>query len=489
MPSISLSSPGVPTLLTGLSPIAANPIAAIDGVASSAFASVIDGLGQGFTLDASPALMPAPGTTLPPDRPDIAGGPAQLPELDVEAVMVGSNGTVPPLPSAPASAEAPIDGPTADAVKTPATPVGVAEPELPVAAPTPDSEPIACGLQVWRPGAGPHLAPKSAPPLPMPLQLPPEETPDLPAVDPAPLPEKADKPVLPEPAPSQVASVPLPEAPPFAWAPPLPPQPADEAPQPPATTTGPSVPAPVQPTPTAVTAAADAKQPVLPKLGAEAAPATPQPAQAPAAQPNPLPNSFTLPPDVAREIAQLVKAAVGEPDERRSSDASDSAPLPAAQSALPPVAPSQPAPVHPSFAAQRPVIDTGRAEWMQAMIDKISEMPQAEGGRRDAQIRLVPDALGPVEVKIEQRQERLHVTLQAETPQARQLLSDAAPKLHELAEARGIRFAQAGFGSADSQDRRHAPDQQQQPSTPLRPRPAASADAGPTPETDGDLIA
>ena len=69
------------------------------------------------------------------------------------------------------------------------------------------------------------------------------------------------------------------------------------------------------------------------------------------------------------------------------------------------------------------------------------------------------------------------------------MLSDAAPKLHELAEARGIRFAQTGFGSTDSQDRRQTPDQQQ-PATPLRPRPAGNAaDADTDSQDDGDLIA
>jgi flagellar hook-length control protein FliK len=124
---------------------------------------------------------------------------------------------------------------------------------------------------------------------------------------------------------------------------------------------------------------------------------------------------------------------------------------------------------------------------MQAMIERIAEMPQPESGQRDAQIRLVPDALGPVDVKIEQRQDRLHVTLHAETQQARQLLSDAAPRLHELAEARGIRFAQTGFGGADPQDRRHAPDQHA--AAPSRPRSADSAPAESDSQPDGDLIA
>jgi flagellar hook-length control protein FliK len=71
--------------------------------------------------------------------------------------------------------------------------------------------------------------------------------------------------------------------------------------------------------------------------------------------------------------------------------------------------------------------------------------------------------------------------------QARQLLSDAAPRLQELAEARGLRFAEPQVGGGQPQDRRSGSDQQQ-PQTPQRPRPAqAGADAEPQPK--GELIA
>jgi len=500
MPSISLSSPGAPTLLTGLSPIAANPIAAVDGAATPAFASVIDGLGQGFTFDASLPLKPSVGNTLPPERPDIAGGPEPLPAIDIESVMIGSSGVVPVPPEAPAA-----PGPVAEETSADTATVAVAtdEPTPPSATPTDDqlaaSNPVLKGLNDWRLGGAsiPVLAHAIARPVPAPVQLPPEEMPDMPAIDPDMLPKQAkkDMPADPQPEPAQLADMPpAPAVLPIAWAP-VPPEPATEpvesendsptrAQQVLAAKTGsdPQLPQAAKP-------ATDAPQPT----SSQAAVAASQPVQVPtpqvSGQPAALPHGFNVPPEVAREIARVVQAATGERDERGTSDTADAAPLPISAPSAPQVAPSQPAPLHPAFAAShRPVGDTGRAEWMQAMIDRIAEMPQAEGGRRDAQIRLVPDALGPVEVTIEQRQERLHVTLQAETPQARQLLSDAAPKLHELAEARGIRFAQTGFGSTDSQDRRQTPDQQQ-PATPLRPRSAAVADAATDSQTDGDLIA
>jgi hypothetical protein len=492
MPSLNISLPGVPTLLTGLSPIAANPIAAIGGAPTPEFATVISGLGAGFTLDASPPL----GTNLPPQRPELAGSPETLPELDVEAVMVGATGAVPAPDAATPADPATADTPAVSAAPEPAP----ADPAIPIDTPAPDPGPVACGLEIWRKGM-PRL-PHAKIAGPAPAQLPPEATPDLPAAEPSAAPVQTKKSIASQPMPPQIADAPAPTFAPVAWTPP-PPQPAEVSTEPETVPDGAPAPVPAMPgtqpssvarlssasQPAAASAPApDAQQPSLPNLSSDGTPSVPHPVapQPQAAQPPSLPNSFTLPPDVAREIAQLVKAAVGERDGHDSSDST--APLPAAAPPLPQAVSSQPAPLHPSFAAaHRPVIDTGRAEWMQAMIDRIAEMPQSEGGNRDAQIRLVPDALGPVDVKIEQRQDRLHVTLHAETPQARLLLSDAAPKLHELAEARGIRFAQTGFGGADPQDRRHAPDQQ--PATPSRPRPAASGAAEPDSHSDGDLIA
>jgi flagellar hook-length control protein FliK len=122
---------------------------------------------------------------------------------------------------------------------------------------------------------------------------------------------------------------------------------------------------------------------------------------------------------------------------------------------------------------------------MQAMIERIGDIAQSDA-RREAQIKLLPSALGALEVKIVQRDEQMHVTLTSDNAQARQLLSDAAPRLQELAEARGLRFAQADIGGGQPQDRRTPAEQQAQ--TPLRPTSAApEQDAQDQPT--GDLIA
>ena len=117
------------------------------------------------------------------------------------------------------------------------------------------------------------------------------------------------------------------------------------------------------------------------------------------------------------------------------------------------------------------------------MIDRIAELPQAEG-RREASIRLLPDALGAIEVRVVERDKQMHVTMTADTAQARQMLSDAAPRLHDLAEARGLRFAQTDVGGGQPQDRRPTSEQP----VPQRPR-SAAAETGDDISTDGDLIA
>lgn len=123
------------------------------------------------------------------------------------------------------------------------------------------------------------------------------------------------------------------------------------------------------------------------------------------------------------------------------------------------------------FAPGAPVVDTSRADWLQAMIERIGEI-RTEGGAREAQIRLAPDALGIVDIRIEQRDDRIHVAISADTPQARALLSEAAPRLQEMAEARGLRLSQSSVdaGQSQQQQRRSGQDGPAQPNAPASGR-------------------
>lgn len=115
---------------------------------------------------------------------------------------------------------------------------------------------------------------------------------------------------------------------------------------------------------------------------------------------------------------------------------------------------------------QTPVIDTSRADWLQSMIERIGEI-RHEGGARQTQIRLAPDALGTVDIRIEQRDDRIHVAMSAENPQARAMLAEAAPRLQDMAEARGLRLSQSSVDAGQSQQQqRRAP---QEPATPSAP--------------------
>lgn len=158
--------------------------------------------------------------------------------------------------------------------------------------------------------------------------------------------------------------------------------------------------------------------------------------------------------------------------------------------ALTPASSSQPASFgfHPAtpvqmrgadlVAAGAPVVDTSRADWLQSMIERIGEI-RHEGGAREAQIRLAPDALGAVDIRIEQREDRIHVTMTAETAQARALLAEASPRLQDMAEARGLRLTQSSVdaGQSQNQQRRQGGDA---PGTPAAP---ASARRATDPET------
>lgn len=88
----------------------------------------------------------------------------------------------------------------------------------------------------------------------------------------------------------------------------------------------------------------------------------------------------------------------------------------------------------------------GRQEWMGQMIEKIEAMRDS-GPVRETRIALTPDALGKVDISVRQDGDRVHVHFAAETQAARQILTDAQPRLNELAEARGVRLGQTSVDS------------------------------------------
>ncbi len=129
---------------------------------------------------------------------------------------------------------------------------------------------------------------------------------------------------------------------------------------------------------------------------------------------------------------------------------------------------------------QQGVLDMRRQEWMGQMVDRLEAMRDASPAR-ETRLSLSPEALGKVDVSIRQDGDRIHVHFATETQAARQLLTEAQPRLSELAEARGVKLGQTSVdgGGAGQGSARHA----QQVPMPQSPAPRAAEAAEATDST------
>jgi len=109
-----------------------------------------------------------------------------------------------------------------------------------------------------------------------------------------------------------------------------------------------------------------------------------------------------------------------------------------------------------------PVIDTGNSKWLEQTIDHIEALRDAANAQ-DTRIRLVPDALGKVAIALTRDGDTLHVRFSAEQPETRQLLTDAQPKLAEIAAQRGIRIGQSTVDSGQGGGQQRQPETARQP--------------------------
>lgn len=148
--------------------------------------------------------------------------------------------------------------------------------------------------------------------------------------------------------------------------------------------------------------------------------------------------------------------------------------------------------------ARDALIDTRRQAWLDGMLDHIEALRDAADAR-DTRIRLIPDALGKLDIAIRKDGDTLHVQFTAETQAARQLLTDAQPRLADIAEQRGLRLGQStvglgaggagperGFAEPQSQDRTQS---QHQPLQVARTNSEPGASADPTDAADERRIA
>jgi flagellar hook-length control protein FliK len=86
-----------------------------------------------------------------------------------------------------------------------------------------------------------------------------------------------------------------------------------------------------------------------------------------------------------------------------------------------------------------PALDLTADSGLQQMIDRIETLRDTADAR-DTRVRLIPDALGSIDVAVRQEGERVHVRFTAEHEATRALIAEAQPRLSELAAARGVRI-------------------------------------------------
>ncbi|MBM6578128.1 flagellar hook-length control protein FliK [Microvirga sp. SRT01] len=109
----------------------------------------------------------------------------------------------------------------------------------------------------------------------------------------------------------------------------------------------------------------------------------------------------------------------------------------------------------------QPSLNMTDQRWPHAMVAHIEALRDAvadAANAADTRIRLVPDALGGIDIGVRQDGDTLHVHFAADQPQTRALLQEAQPRLAEAAEARGLKLGQTSVGT----DAGHSQQRQQQ---------------------------
>lgn len=114
-------------------------------------------------------------------------------------------------------------------------------------------------------------------------------------------------------------------------------------------------------------------------------------------------------------------------------------------------------PIAPMADAQRQMLDMGRQDWPQKMIDHIEAL-RDNANANDTSIRLKPEALGRVDIALKTHNDgAISVRFSAEQPTTRTLLVDATPQLSAAAEARGIRLSGTSVDLSGQGDQRPQP--------------------------------
>lgn len=102
--------------------------------------------------------------------------------------------------------------------------------------------------------------------------------------------------------------------------------------------------------------------------------------------------------------------------------------------------------VVPVADGQGATLDLRHDHGLRGMIDHIEAL-RDDANARDTRIRLVPDALGTVDVAVRRDGDAVHVRFSSANEATRIVLNDAQPRLAQLAEAGGLRIAGSSVDS------------------------------------------
>lgn len=185
------------------------------------------------------------------------------------------------------------------------------------------------------------------------------------------------------------------------------------------------------PTPLAEGVAADGRPVLSPPID-----------QRPAPLPLPQPQPPAGPDPAAVPALAAAVTAVTQPAGKDHDPADPTDPL----AGLAPATAAQPvATIAPATGGERSMLDLTQERWPQAMVAHIERLRDAADAA-DTRIRLVPDALGAIDIGVRQEGETLHVHFTAAEAQTRSLLQEAQPRLAEAAEQRGLKLGQTSVG-------------------------------------------
>ena len=127
------------------------------------------------------------------------------------------------------------------------------------------------------------------------------------------------------------------------------------------------------------------------------------------------------------------------------------------------------------------------------MIDRIEHLRASTAlnpaDAAEAKIRLVPDALGTIDVSIRHDGDAISVRFQADHAGTRALLQQSEARLVEIAESRGLRLSGSGVDAGGADPGQQRAPQQRQPTLPTAPPRAITSDTANLDEMDAGRVA